>query len=109
MALQSPGLPDAQRRRLQDQLARVGKPKVYRADDPAPPGALDPGPIEKSRPPETFDFELSREALTQVPLPKLRRFAEFCNIGLDPASTKAQVIHAIIQQNKEKEEACHAS
>ena len=101
MALQSPGLPDAQRALLQERLARVGQPRLYRPNDPAPPGALDPGPIQRERPPEIFDFDLSRPSLTQVSLSRLRRFAKSRNLGVDPTSTKAQVIQAIIDQPKE--------
>lgn len=103
LALQSPGLPEPQRRLLQERLANVGKPKTYRATDPPPPGALDPGPIKKAPLPDTFDFDLDRESLSQVPLSKLRKYVELHQIGLDPASTKAQVIHAIIDQTKENE------
>lgn len=100
MALQSPGLPDDQRQLLQDRLVRVGKPKLYRFNDPAPPGALDPGPIKRVIELETFNFDLTRESLSQVSLTRLRRYAESRQLGLDASSTKAQVIQAIVTKEK---------
>ena len=100
MSLQSPGLPEAHRQLLTERLARIGKPKLYRSNDPAPPGALDPGPIVKAVLPENFDFDLTRESLSQVSLSRLRRYAEATQLGVALTSTKAQVIHAIVTKEK---------
>lgn len=40
-ALLDPTLTDEQANRLRSELENIGKPKVYRADSPPPPGAID--------------------------------------------------------------------
>lgn len=103
VALQNPGLPDAQRDFLQERLANVGKPRVYRANSPAPPGAVDPGPLPKDLLPlPHFDSAPSREVLSELRTSTLLRYAEANNLDVTTASTKAQVIQAILAPQGDK-------
>lgn len=95
--LQNPGLPAPQRSLIQERLARLGQPKVYRASDPAPPGALDPGPIRKTAPIPAPTIS-PRDDLSQLPKSRLVAYAKANRINLLPHSTKAQVIEAIRAQ-----------
>lgn len=102
LALQNPGLPEAHRRLLEARVAAAGRPKVYRASDPSPPGGRPTGPLPKDPPPpEVFDFEFTIEGLSQVPRSRLMRFAHRHQLGVQPASTKAQVVQAILKHDKE--------
>jgi len=102
IALQNPALPPEQRKLLEERLARAGQPKIYRASDPAPPGAIDPGPLPRSSPPVQVEIgDLSYEALAQKHKVVLLAYAAANDIELEPASTKAQVIQAILAQTKE--------
>lgn|GEM_PF-1629494 len=97
-ALQNPALPPEQRKLLEERLARAGQPRIYRADDPAPPGAIDSGPMPtKPRTPKPVELvEFSYESLAQKPKVMLLAYAAANDIELEPACTKAQVIQAIL-------------
>lgn len=83
-------------------MARAGEPKIYRASDPAPPGAIESGPMPKQSLPKRVELEeFSYEALAQKPKVMLLAYAASNDIELEPASTKAQVIQAILAQTKE--------
>lgn len=93
--LQSPGLPAEQRRLLHERLTRLGKPKIYRADNPHPAGAVDGGPMPRE--PEEITLTLDRESLAQTRKVTLLAYAAGHNIGVEPGSTKAQIVQAILQ------------
>lgn len=98
--LRNPMLPDNLRASYQERLDNLGSSKVYRLDDPISPGALDPGPIPKTE--ETLVFALDQDSLSRVPRSILIRFAKQRGRAIDPRSTKAQVIEALISSNTQE-------
>ena len=100
--LLNPALSEGHRRLLERRMALAGKPRVYRASDSSPPGGRPTGPLPKDPPkPEVYDFMFTLEGLSPVPRSKLMRFAHQLQLGVRPASTKAQVVQAILKNHKE--------
>lgn len=90
-ALANPGLVPEQRQHIKSRLATLGGPKVYRADSPPPPGAIDP---ETGLPPEPVLLsESALGRLTKNDVYSLGR-SEGAPISLD--MTKTQMIENII-------------
>jgi hypothetical protein len=81
-ALSTPGLPAEQRVEIQRRLKSVGKPRVYDANSPAPPGAIE------FTPPET---EASLKGLTKAALVALAG-----GRGLPTSGTKAVLVGRLL-------------
>jgi len=82
-ALTNPGLTAEQRKCIKDQLAEVGKPKVYRADTPPKPGAIS---FQEPLPPRKILESLKRADLLVI--------AKRLRIPTD--GNKAQVIDRLL-------------
>ena len=83
------------RRRLLGELARLGQPKIYRAEATPPPGALDPGPMP--RPDIELDLETATvESLSATPHTRLYLYARQQGLEVNPADTKVQTIGKIL-------------
>jgi hypothetical protein len=92
--LRSPGLDGDTRRALERQVHGLGGPKVYSADDPPPPGAIDPGPM----PVDPIDLPLTStyESLSATPHTRLYLFALQQGLDIHPGNTKAQLVLTIL-------------
>ena len=82
-ALTNPGLTAEQRKRIKDQLAEVGQPKVYRVDTPPKPGAIS---FEEPLPPRKI-----LETLMRVDLLVIARKLQIPTNG-----TKAAIIERLV-------------
>jgi hypothetical protein len=91
-ALQNPALSAEQRRDLQARLALVGQPKVYAADSPPVPGAiqLPPPLVEQAVSLPVLDRK-TVQGLTKAELQQLA-----IQRGLDSTGTRADLIKRLI-------------
>lgn len=93
--LRNPGADMETRRRIERQIRNLGEPKVYSADDPPPPGAIDPGPMPIG------DVEMpsdpSHETLSAMPHTQLYLFAVQQGLEVHSGNTKVQVIETILK------------
>ena len=90
-ALANPALTAEQRQHIKQRLATVGLPKVYRADSPPPPGAIDPNTGLQPEPVLLSGSALNRLTKTDV-------FSLGRNEGapLSLSMTKTKMIEAIL-------------
>jgi len=92
--LRQPGLSATERDRFRAQLDGLGKPKVYKWDEPQP-GAIDPGPM----PVVAIELDLDDatfETLSKQPHSRLFLFAQQQGLEIKPGETKAKVINTIL-------------
>lgn len=92
--LRNPGVDAETRRRIEGQIGKLGEPKIYSADDPPPPGAINPGPMpvgDVQLPPDP-----SHETLSAMPHTRLYLFAVQRDLEVHPGNTKVQVIETIL-------------
>ena len=82
---------------MQKKLANAGNPKTYVADAPAPPGAIDPGPMPQ--PPIEIQ-EFTRESLAAETHTRLFLYAQQIGLEVQPKHTKAQVIERLLSRNQ---------
>ena len=82
-SLGNPGLSADQRQQIKDQLSRVGKPKVYRADSPPRPGAIS---FKEPLPPRKTLEKLNRADLLVIAQ----------SLRIPTNGTKAQVVDRIL-------------
>lgn len=92
-ALQNPGLSATERELVKKKYDEAGQPKVYDAEAPPAPGALDPGPMPQ--PPIELDSS-SRESLSAESHTRLFLYARQLGLEAQPNNTKAQVINSIL-------------
>jgi hypothetical protein len=87
LSLSNPGLTVAQKRDIQQKIAQVGKPRVYAADSPPPPGAIMlPAPV-----PSHTEGEL-----TEMKKAELVALAE--ELGLPTSGTKTALVERILNR-----------
>lgn len=95
--LSSPGLSDDRRRVIEREIHGVGQPKVYDADDPPTPGALQGG----TRPTVHLDLQnATHETLSSVPHTTLYLYALQHDLEVATGDTKAQVVSAILNHRE---------
>jgi hypothetical protein len=95
--LRRPGLPSTDREFARKALESLGAPKVYSADEPPQPGAIDPGPMP------VVDIELELElddmtydSLTTLPHSRLYLYAQQEGLDIKPGDTKAVIVKTIL-------------
>jgi hypothetical protein len=76
-------------------LDNFGEPKVYLRGAPAPPGAIDPGPMPEDPPDIDFD-SATEESLGKELQTNLVRHAIQLELDVPPTASKAQVIGLIL-------------
>jgi hypothetical protein len=100
-SLQNPGLAGSERTFVQEKLNNAGKTKIYDAEAPSPPGAIDPGPMPQ--PPIEVD-DSTRESLMAETHTRLFLFAKQLGLEVQPNFTKAQVIETLLSRNQGEKE-----
>lgn len=89
-ALLNPALSAEQRRDLQARLSRVGQPRVYDADSPPVPGAIQLPPASAPSRPPSFDPDLLR----RMKKGDLLKLAE--EHGVPTTGTRADLIERLL-------------
>ena len=96
-ALQNPGLSATERAQVKERYDIAGTTKVYDAEAPPSPGAIDPGPMPQ--PPIELDSS-SLESLSAETHTRLFLFARQLGLEAQPNNTKAQVVEMLLGRNQ---------
>lgn len=96
--LRRPGISTEERAYLQTELAKVGAPKVYSAEEPSPPGAIDPGPMPVV--PIQIDLaNATHDSLSALPHTRLYLYAVQQGLEVHASDTKALIILKLLKHS----------